>query len=123
MSHVVSIQTEVRDQVAVAAACQRLGLPAPTQGTAKLFSDQVSGLLVQLPGLALSGRHRHDSRPSQIRQLWRPLGRPAGAGSLLASVCGGRAKIEARKRGHRVTEQALADGSIKLTIQVAGGAA
>jgi hypothetical protein len=34
-----------------------------------------------------------------------------------------KAKIEARKRGHSVTEQALADGSIKLTLQVAGGAA
>ncbi|HEY3963615.1 MAG TPA: hypothetical protein VGM05_03595 [Planctomycetaceae bacterium] len=33
-----------------------------------------------------------------------------------------RAKIEARKNGHSVTEQELADGSIKLTIQVAGGA-
>jgi hypothetical protein len=31
--------------------------------------------------------------------------------------------IEARKRGHSVTEQQLADGSVKLTIQVAGGAA
>ena len=34
-----------------------------------------------------------------------------------------KAKIEARKYGHSVTEQRLADGSIKLTIQVAGGAA
>ena len=34
-----------------------------------------------------------------------------------------RAKIEARKKGHTVSEQTLADGSIKLTIQVAGGAA
>jgi len=33
-----------------------------------------------------------------------------------------RAKIEARKKGHTVSEQTLADGSIKLTIQVAGGA-
>jgi hypothetical protein len=32
-----------------------------------------------------------------------------------------KAKIEARKRGHSVFEQPLADGSIKLTIQVAGG--
>ena len=34
-----------------------------------------------------------------------------------------KAKIEARKRGHSVTEQPLTDGSIKLTIQVHGGAA
>ena len=34
-----------------------------------------------------------------------------------------RAKQEARRKGHSTTEQTLADGSIKLTIQVAGGAA
>jgi hypothetical protein len=31
-----------------------------------------------------------------------------------------KARIEARKRGHQVIEQALADGSIRLTIQVGG---
>ena len=41
---------------------------------------------------------------------------------LQAYVCE-RAKIEARKKGHTVSEQTLADGSIKLTIQVAGGGA
>jgi hypothetical protein len=34
-----------------------------------------------------------------------------------------KAKSEARRRGHPCTEQVLADGSVKLTIQVQGGAA
>jgi hypothetical protein len=34
-----------------------------------------------------------------------------------------KARIEARKHGHSVYEQPLADGSIKLVIQVAGGVA
>ena len=34
-----------------------------------------------------------------------------------------KAKLEARRRGHTVTEQRLEDGSIKLTVRVAGGAA
>jgi len=34
-----------------------------------------------------------------------------------------KARIEARRKGYAVTEQQLADGSIKLTIQVNGGAA
>ena len=50
MSHIVTIQTKVHDPAAVAAACQRLQLPAPVQGTAQLFSGQATGLLVQLPG-------------------------------------------------------------------------
>jgi len=33
-----------------------------------------------------------------------------------------KAKLEARQRGHTVTEQVLGDGSIKLTIQVGGAA-
>jgi hypothetical protein len=41
MSHIVTIQTKVHDPAAVSAACQRLGLPAPTQGTAQLFSGLV----------------------------------------------------------------------------------
>ena len=32
-----------------------------------------------------------------------------------------KARIEARKKGHQVIEQSLADGSIKLTIRVGGG--
>ena len=50
MSHIVTIQTRLRDPAAVAAACRRLGLPAPAQGTARLYGGQASGLLVQLPG-------------------------------------------------------------------------
>jgi hypothetical protein len=33
-----------------------------------------------------------------------------------------KARIEARRKGHTVTEESLADGSIKLTIQVGGAA-
>jgi len=32
MSHIVHIQTEVRDPVAVSSACTRLSLPQPVQG-------------------------------------------------------------------------------------------
>ncbi|MCA9155755.1 MAG: hypothetical protein KDA38_13245 [Planctomycetales bacterium] len=31
-----------------------------------------------------------------------------------------KAKLEARKKGHSVTEQTLEDGSVKVTIQVEG---
>ncbi len=49
MSHIVSINTKVHDLVAVASACHRLGLAAPVQGTARLFSGEATGLLVRLP--------------------------------------------------------------------------
>jgi hypothetical protein len=43
--------------------------------------------------------------------------------AFLQSYAVERAKLEARKKGYTTTEQPLADGSIKLTIQVQGGAA
>jgi hypothetical protein len=33
-----------------------------------------------------------------------------------------KATIEARRKGHAVAERALADGSIRLTVTVGGGA-
>jgi hypothetical protein len=50
VSHIVQIQTQVRDPVAIQAACHRLGLAAPLQKSVKLFSSEASGLAVELPG-------------------------------------------------------------------------
>ena len=123
MSHIVTIQTQVKDASAVRAACQRLGLPEPVRGKTKLFSGEVEGLAVQLPEWiypsvcdTASGTLRYDNfngRWGDSRQLDR---------FLQAYACE-RAKAEARKRGHQCTEAQLPDGSIKLTIQVQGGAA
>ena len=41
---------------------------------------------------------------------------------FLQSYAVERARLEARKQGHTVTESPLADGSIKLTIEVGGAA-
>ncbi len=49
MSHIVTIKTELRDRASLAAACRRLALPEPVEGTAQLYSGQASGLVVRLP--------------------------------------------------------------------------
>ena len=123
MSHVVQIQAQVKDAAAVRAACQRLGLPPPVQGTTKLFSGEVTGLAVRLPDWVYPVVC--DTETGQIR--YDDFGGRWGAREhldrfLQAYACE-KAKIEARRRGHQYTEQTLADGSIKLTIQVNGGAA
>jgi hypothetical protein len=46
----VTIQTKIHDPAAVSAACRRLNLAEPVQGTAELFSGEATGLLVRLPG-------------------------------------------------------------------------
>ncbi|WP_339685970.1 DUF1257 domain-containing protein [Gimesia maris] len=122
MSHIVEIKTEVRDETAISAACQRLQLEAPTQGTAKLFSDTATGTIVKLPGWRYpavfdtqSGQTRFDNfegRWGEQRQLDR----------FLQGYAVEKTKIEARKKGHTITEQSQADGSIKLTVSVGGDA-
>ncbi len=123
MSHIVSIQTKVRDPVAVSAACQRLGLALPSVGTVKLFSGQATGLLVQLPGWRYPAVIDTSSGEVRFDNYGGNWGDQKHLDRLLQSYAVEKAKIEARKRGHNVTEQQLADGSIKLSIQVAGGAA
>ncbi len=122
MSHIVQIQTEVRDPAALRVACERLKLPLPKEGTVKLFSGEVTGLVVQLPGWQypvvcqpVSGRVVFDNFGGH----W---GEQQELDRLLQAYAVEKAKIEARKRGHSVTEQPLADGSIKLTIHVGGAA-
>ena len=123
MSHIVSIQTEVRDAAAVRAACKRLSLAEPVKGKTRLFSGEVSGLAVKLPDSQYpvvadisTGQLKFDN----FNGLW---GDQQHLDRFLQAYAYEKAKIEARKRGHTVTEQQLSDGSIKLTIQVGGGAA
>ena len=122
MSHIVQIQTEIRDPAGIHAACNRLRLPEPVFGETKLFSSSATGWAVQLPE-------------------WRyPVVCDVATGSVDFDNYGGRwgeqkeldrfvqgyavekAKIEARKKGHSVTEQQLEDGSIKVVVQVGGAA-
>lgn len=123
MSHIVQIQTEIRDPAALGAACQRLHLGVPVQGTFKLYSDQATGLAVKLAGWrypvvcdTVNGQVRYDN----FGGLW---GKQSQLDQLLQCYAVEKAKLEARKQGHSVIEQQLADGSIKLTVHVGGGVA
>jgi hypothetical protein len=122
LSHIATIEAEARDPAAIAAACRRLGLPEPVEGTARLFEGEATGLLVRLPGWTYpavvetaTGKIRYDN----FDGAW---GHPAQLGLFLQAYSLERAKIEARKKGYAVNERALADGSVKLTIAVGGGA-
>ena len=122
MSHIVQIKTEVRDAAAVRAACHRLGLTKPVHGTTKLFSGEVSGLAVQLPDWqypvvcdTATGQVRYDNFGGR----W---GDQQHLDRFQQAYAVEKTKIEARRTGHTCTEQQLADGSVKLTINVGGAA-
>src|SRR5690554_4754880 len=123
MSHIVTIRTQVRDSAALAAACRRLDLPAPVQGRAKLFASEAEGLIVQLPGWRYpvvaqpqAGELHYDN----YNGAW---GEQNQLDRLLQAYAVEKARLEARKAGHSILEQPLPDGSIRLQIQVEGGAA
>jgi hypothetical protein len=122
MSHIVTIKTQIRDASALAAACRRLGLAEPTVGTAKLFASEASGQIVQLPGWtyplvidSATGQMHYDNYGG----AW---GEQSQLDRLLQAYAVEKAKLEARRQGHSVTEQPQLDGSIKLVIQVGGSA-
>ncbi len=122
MSHIVTIKTEVRDQAAIGAACRRLQLPRPEEGTFKLFSSEATGTAVRLPEWRYpvvcdtsTGELRYDNFGGK----W---GEQERLSRFLQAYATEKTKIEARRQGRGVTEQPLADGSIKLTINVGGAA-
>ena len=123
MSHIVRIQTQVRDAGAVQAACRRIGLPPPVQGASRLFSGSATGLAVQLPGWHYPVVCQLDTAQVQFDNYGGAWGDQKELDKFLQAYAIEKARIEARKKGYAVTEQVLVDGSVKLTIQVSGGVA
>ena len=120
MSHIVEIQTEVRDAAAVRAACQRRGLPVPVHGTTKLFSGEATGLAVELPDWHYPVVCNTDTGQLQFDNYNGHWGEQKHLDAFLQAYAVEKAKAESRLKGHACTEQQLADGSIKLTINVGG---
>jgi len=122
MSHIVTIKTEIRDRAAVLAAAVRLKLPVPVEGKHKLWMDgrtrTIEGMSVELTewsepaicNLRTGEVHYDNDNGGELNKFKQ-------------AYAVEKAKIEARKAGHLVTETALPDGKIKLTLSVMGGAA
>ena len=120
MSHLATVRTQVRDAVAVTAACQRLNWPLPANGTAQLYSGAATGLVVTIPSWrypAVIELSTGDIHFDHFEGAW---GDPQLLHRFLQRYAVEKACIEARRQGHRVNEQALADGSIRLQITTGG---
>jgi len=122
MSHIVEIKTEIRDEAAVNAACSRLHFPKPTRGTFQLYASEENGLGIELPHWkypVVANTNTGELRYDNYEGRW---GSQEFLDQLLQMYAVEKAKIEARKKGHTITEQRLDSGSIKLTVNVGGAA-
>ena len=122
MSHIVRVQTQVRDAAAVSAACRRRELPEPVAGKHKVFQDEVEGLAVRLRGWNFPAVCQLEFGAVVYDNYNGRWGRQAELDQFVQAYAVEKTRIEARRRGHSVTEQTLTDGSIKLTVQVGGAA-
>lgn len=122
MSHIVTIQTQVRDPAAIHAACERLKLPAPRQGTAKLFTTEETGVIVTLPRWRYPVVCKTEVGAIAFDNYGGKWGEQRQLDHFLQAYAVEKTRLEARKQGHDVVEQTLVDGSIKLTVQVGGAA-
>jgi hypothetical protein len=122
LSHVVEIKTEVRDEQAVKAACVRLQLAQPETKTVRLFSATATGLCVKLPGWNYPLVCNSQTGALQYDNYNGHWGEQRELNRFLQAYAVEKARIEARKKGHRVTEATLEDGSIRVTVHVGGAA-
>lgn len=122
MSHTVEIRTEVRDEAAVKAACSRLHYPQPTRGTFQLYSTTETGLGIELPHWKYPVVANTDTGELKCDSYNGRWGEQEFLDRFLQGYAVEKAKIEARKKGHTVTEQQLDNGSIMLTVNVGGAA-
>jgi hypothetical protein len=120
MSHIVTIEVEIRDSAAIHAACDRLGLKTPVEGTHELFSDKVQGLGVQLPEwkyLVVCNTAEGVLKYDNFGGRW---GEQRHLDAFVQSYTIEKAKLEARRKGYSCIEQSQEDGSVKLSINSGG---
>ncbi len=122
MSHIVTISTEVRDPAAVAAACRRLGLPAPGTAPPRSSAARPPGCSSGCPAGPTRSSPTPTAAGSSSTTSAAPGATAATSTAFLQRYAVEKATLEARRRGHAVAEQSLPDGSIRLTIHVGGAA-
>jgi hypothetical protein len=122
LSHIVQIETQVKDEQAVRAACTRLQLTAPEHKTVRLFNATATGLCVELPGWQYPVVANLQTGSLQYDNYNGHWGEQARLNAFLQSYAVEKAKIEARKKGHTCSETRLQEGSIRVTVLVGGAA-
>lgn len=118
MSHIVQIKTEVKDEMAVRAACLRLKWEQPVFGNHRVFSVNRDGLAVKAPGWHFPIVCNLNTGAVDYDNYNGNWGEQKYLDQFVQAYTIEKAKLEAAKMGHSVYEEPMADGSIKLTVTV-----
>lgn len=122
MSHFTTIDTQIRDVVALRLACMELGVELQENAVARGYgSNTLRGdLVIRLRGpYDIAVNRMPDGALGLTTDWWdghveREVG--ANYGRLLQLYGVHKARIEAQRKGYSVRRQTLGDGSIKLVI-------
>lgn len=118
MSHIVSVQTQVRDPAAIRGACRRLSLREPVHGARRLYSGTAKGWVVLLPDWRYPVVCDTETATVHYDNFGGRWGEPQQLDRFLQAYAVEKATLEARRKGHSVIEQPLEDGSIRLTVNL-----
>jgi len=118
MSHIVQIQTEIRDVVALASACKRLDLAPPIHRSVRLFSEEATGMAVELSGWRYPVVCQLETGQIQYDNYGGRWGDQSQLNRLVQMYAIEKTRIEARRRGHSVSEHLQDDGSVMLRVEV-----
>ena len=122
ISHIVKVETQIRDISALWQACIYLRLEPPAHGTYELYNSTETGWGVQLRDWKYPVVFKVETSEAAFDNYQGRWGNPQRLNELVQRYAAEKTKIEARRQGHSVTEQRLDDGSVKLTVSVGGEA-
>ena len=114
------METQIRDVNALRQACSYLQLEPPIQGTYELYNSTEIGWGVHLHNWKYPVVFKVEASEAAFDNYEGRWGNPQRLEELIQRYAVEKTKIEARRQGHSVTEQSLADGSVKLTVSVGG---
>ncbi len=116
MSHLVTIKTQVKDIAAIRQACVRLQLAPPCEGNARIYNQECSGWLVELPGWRFPVVCQTETGDLQYDNFQGHWGDPQRLDAFLQHYAVAKATLEAHRQGHTVQERLEQNGAIRLTI-------
>lgn len=122
MSHIVVIETKIRDLEALTAATQRMRLSPPNFEEVQLFSSQAVGQAVRLPDWRYPVVCNTQTGQVAFDNYGGRWGKQEQLDQLFQCYAIEKTRIEARKQGHGVHEQTLQDGSVRLTLTIGDNA-